>query len=111
MAIVAYTDAKAPQNLSPARIISPSHSGPGCFTHPEGVGPVTRNGRWTSQYGRCRRCGFPVRVSLRHTPDAAWIEELRRRLETSFQRTCRISERLRAGLKAYTVGRGLCSMQ
>jgi hypothetical protein len=52
-----------------------------------------------------------MRVSLRHTPDAAWIEELRRRLETSFQRTCRISERLRAGLKAYTVGRGLCSMQ
>ncbi len=84
--IVAYTDAKAPQHLDPAHIISPSYSWPCCFTHPEGVEPVTRNGRWAHQYRRCRRCGFTMHVSLRHIPDAAWIKELHRRLETSFQR-------------------------
>ncbi len=84
--IVEYTNAQAPQNAYPTRIISPSHAGPCCFTHMEEVGPVTREGRWAYQYRRCRRCGFTVRVILREVPDAAPIEELRQRLETSFQR-------------------------
>jgi hypothetical protein len=84
--IVEYTDAKAPRNLYPKRIISPSRSGPCCFTDMEEVGPVKRDGRWEYQYTRCRRCGFTVRVILREIPDAALIGELRRTLETSFQR-------------------------
>ncbi len=84
-----YTDAMAPRNAYPARIVSPSHSGPCCVTHMEDVGPVTRSVRWARQYRRCWRSGFTLRGSLHHTPEAAWIEELHRRLETSFQRNVR----------------------
>lgn len=84
--IVEYTDAKAPQNLSPKRIISPSHSKPCCFTDREEVGPVQQDGHWEYQYQRCRTCGFTLRMILREIPDAALIGELRRTLETAFQR-------------------------
>jgi len=84
--IVEYTDAKAPQNLYPKRIISPSHSKPCCFTDMEAVGPVQQDGHWEYQYRRCRTCGFTLRMILRDIPDAALIGELRRTLETAFQR-------------------------
>lgn len=84
--IVEYTDVKAPQNLYPRRIISPSHSKPCCFTEMEEVGRAQQGGRWEYQYKRCRKCGFTVRVILREIPDEALIDDLRRILENSFQR-------------------------
>ena len=84
--IVEYTDAKAPQNLYPERIISPSHSSPCCFDDMEEVGSAQRDGHWEYQYKRCRKCGFTVRMILREIPDEALIEDLRRTLENSFQR-------------------------
>ncbi len=87
--IIEYTDAKAPQNLYPERIISPSHSKPCCFTDMEEVGPVQQDGNWEYQYKRCRKCGFAVRVILRALPDEALIRDLRRTLKNSFQRNAR----------------------
>jgi len=84
--IVEYTDTKAPKNLYPERIISPTRSRPCCFTDMEEVGPVTRDSHWEYQYRRCRRCGFTVRVILREVPDAALLAELRQSLKTAFQR-------------------------
>jgi hypothetical protein len=84
--IVEYTDTKTPQNLYPKRIISPTRSGPCCFTDMEGVGPVKRDGLWEYQFRRCQRCGFTVRVVLREVPDAALIRDIRRSLEDAFQR-------------------------
>ena len=84
--IVEYTDAKAPRNLYPKRIVSPSHSGPCCFSDMEGVGPVQQDGHWEHQYKRCRTCGFAVRVVLQALPDETLVRDLRRILENSFQR-------------------------
>jgi hypothetical protein len=84
--ILEYTDAKAPQNLYPRRIISPSHSRPCCFTEMEEVGPVHQDGHWEYQYRRCQKCGFTVRAILRALPDETLIRDLRRTLETAFQR-------------------------
>ncbi len=84
--IVEYTDAKAPRNLYPKRIISPSHSRPCCFTDMEEVGAVQQDGHWEYQYKRCRKCGFAVRVILRALPDETLLRDLRRTLENSFQR-------------------------
>ena len=84
--IVEYTDAKAPQNLYPKRVISPSHSNPCCFTHMEDVGPVQQDGQWEYQYKRCPECGFTVRGILRALPDETLVRDLRRTLETAFQR-------------------------
>jgi len=84
--IVEYTDVKAPQNLYPKRIISPSHSKSCCFTEMEEIGRVQQDDRWEYQYKRCRQCGFTVRMILREIPDAALIRELRQTLENSFQR-------------------------
>jgi hypothetical protein len=47
--IVEYTDQKAPKNLYPARIISPVHSGPCCFSAMDALGPVRRDARY--EYG------------------------------------------------------------
>jgi len=84
--IVEYTDVKAPQNRYPTRIISPAHAKPCCFTDLAEVGPAQQDGRWESQYKRCRQCGFTVRMIVRELPDAPLIGELRRTLETAFQR-------------------------
>lgn len=84
--IVEYTDQKAPQNLYPERIISPSRSGPCCFTDMEEIGASQEEGRWVYQYKRCRKCGFAVRVILREIPDEALVTELREILATAFQR-------------------------
>ncbi len=84
--ILEYTDAKPPRNLYPKRIISPSRSKPCCFTQMEGVGPIQQDGLWEYQYKRCRSCGFTVRAILRPLPDTTLIRDLRRTLETAFQR-------------------------
>ena len=67
--IVEYADDKAPQNLYPYRIISPSRSGPCCFSDMEEIGGSRRDERWMYQYKRCRTCGFTVRVIVCGLPD------------------------------------------
>jgi hypothetical protein len=84
--IVEYTDQKEPQNLYPERIVSPSHSGPCCFSDMEEIGTSRQEVRWVYLYKRCRTCGFTVRVILHEVPDAVLLAELRRTLETAFQR-------------------------
>ncbi len=84
--IVEYTDRKTPSNQYPQRIISPSKSGPCCFTDMEEIGRTREEGRWEYQYKRCRKCGFTVRLILREIPDAALISELRKTLQNSFVR-------------------------
>lgn len=84
--IVEYTDQKAPQNLYPERIISPSRSGSCCFSDMEEIGTSQEEGRWVYQYNRCRKCGFAVRVILRELPDESLVAELRQILATAFQR-------------------------
>ena len=84
--IVEYTDQKRPKNLYPERIISPSRSGPCCFSDMEELGRSVQEGRWVFQYKRCRKCGFTVRVILREIPDAALAADLRRTLANSFVR-------------------------
>ncbi len=75
--IVEYTDAIPPRNQFPDRIISPSQSGPCCFTYMESLGTPQTGGRWISQYKRCRQCGFAVRVILQVLPDMDAINGLR----------------------------------
>ncbi len=84
--IVEYTDAKAPENLYPERIISPTRSGPCCFTDMAAVGPAQQDGHWEYQYRRCRNCGFTVRVILGELPDEGLLRDLRWTLQRSFQR-------------------------
>ena len=84
--IVEYADTKVPLNRYPHRIISPSHSGPCCFSDMEELGAAEQEGRWMVQYKRCRRCGFTVRVVLRQLLDAKLAAELRQILATAFQR-------------------------
>ena len=84
--IVEYNDRKEPQNMFPERIVSPTRSGPCCFSDMEQLGEPQEEGHWMYQYKRCRKCGFTVRVILREIPDQALIAELRGILATSFQR-------------------------
>ncbi len=76
--IVTYTDEQPPLNHFPERIISPTHSGPCCFSAMEDPGPVRRADRWEYAYRRCRTCGFTVRVIVRSLPDQAELANLRR---------------------------------
>jgi hypothetical protein len=84
--IVEYTDRKAPRNRYPQHIISPSRSGPCCFSDMEELGAAEQEGRWMVQYKRCRRCGFTVRLVLHELPDTRLAAELRQILATSFTR-------------------------
>jgi hypothetical protein len=84
--IVEYTDRKTPRNRYPRSIISPAHSGPCCFSSMEEMEGAAQEGRWLVQYKRCRRCGFTVRVPLRHLPDTKLVAELQQILATSFKR-------------------------
>jgi hypothetical protein len=84
--IVEYTDQKPAANRYPRRIISPSRSGPCCFSDMEELGTPQEDGRWVYQYRRCRQCGFAVRVILREIPDAALIASLREGLTHMFVR-------------------------
>jgi hypothetical protein len=85
--IVEYTDQKPSANRYPRRIISPSRSGPCCFSDMEELGTPQEDVRWVYQYRRCRRCGFAVRVILREIPDAALVASLREGLAHLFTRT------------------------
>ncbi len=84
--IVEYTDKKPPANRYPQRIISPSRSGPCCFTEMVEIGAVEREQHWEYAYKRCRKCGFAVRVIVRELPDEVLVKELQKILEVSFQR-------------------------
>ncbi len=84
--IVEYTDRKAPKNSFPRRIVSPSHSGPCCFSDMEELGAPEQDGRWIVQYKRCRQCGFTVRLVLRELPDEKLAAELRHLLAVAFTR-------------------------
>ena len=84
--IVEYTDRKRPTNRYPHRIVSPSRSGPCCFSDMEELGTPQEDARWVYQYRRCRRCGFAVRVILREIPDIALVANLRETLAHSFIR-------------------------
>jgi len=84
--IVEYTDQKPPANRYPRRIVSPSRSGPCCFSATEELGTPQEDARWVYQYRRCRQCGFAVRVILHEIPDAALIASLREGLTHSFMR-------------------------
>ena len=84
--IVEYTDQKSPANRYPRRIISPSRSGPCCFSDMEELGTPQEDARWVYQYRRCRQCGFAVRVILREIPDTTLVNSLREELAHSFVR-------------------------
>ncbi len=76
--IVMYTDDHPPLNRFPRRIVSPTRSGPCCFSAMEPVGAVLREGRWEYAYRRCRACGFTVRLIVRYAPDQAEIAKLQK---------------------------------
>ncbi len=84
--IVEYTDRKAAENRYPHRIISPSRSGPCCFSNMTEFGEEEREGRWIYRYRRCKHCGYTVRLIVRELPDTELIEDLRRVLATAFVR-------------------------
>ncbi len=74
--IVKYTDQRPPLNHFPLHIISPTRSGPCCFSAMDDLGTARREGRWEYAYRRCRTCGFTVRVILRYVPDQEEIAHL-----------------------------------
>ena len=84
--IVEYTDRKRPTNRYPHRIVSPSRSGPCCFSDMEELGTPREDARWLYRYRRCRQCGYTVRVILREIPDAFLVAGLRKTLAHSFMR-------------------------
>jgi hypothetical protein len=84
--IVEYTDSRPPQNCYPARIVSPTRSGPCCFSDMEPLGEAHRDGQWVYQYKRCRSCGYAVRLIVRQVPDEALLVELRKTLAVAFSR-------------------------
>ncbi len=84
--IVEYTDVKPPENRYPWRIVSPSRSGPCCFSEMQEIGEVQRDERWECVYKRCRRCGFTVQMILREIPAEALVASLRHELRRVFRR-------------------------
>ncbi len=84
--IVTYTDAKPPINRFPRRIISPTRSGPCCFSAMEDLGPVRHADRYEYAYRRCRTCGFTVRVIVRSLPDQVRIAKLQKLFATALSR-------------------------
>ncbi len=87
--IVTYTDTAPPRNQFPRRIISPTHSGPCCFSHMVNLGTVRRDERYEYVYRRCRTCGFTVRVIVRYLPDQALLANVRKRFATLLTRNIR----------------------
>jgi hypothetical protein len=84
--IVEYTDRKPPQNRYPKKIVSPTRSGPCCYSEMEEIGMPQETEQWEFRYKRCRKCGFTIRVILRQRPDAALAARLRETLAHAFQR-------------------------
>jgi hypothetical protein len=87
--IVEYTNRKPPENLYPWHIVSPSRSGPCCFSEMEDIGKARREERWEYVYKRCRHCGFTVQMILREVPNEALVARLRKELRHSFRRNAR----------------------
>lgn len=84
--IIEYTDDKPPANRYPVRILSPTRSGPCCFSDMRDVGGLHREGPWEFRYRRCTTCGFAVRFVTRVLPDQAFLERLRNDLKRCFVR-------------------------
>lgn len=84
--IIEYSNTKAPKNQFPKRIVSPTGSGPCCFSDMEPLGIPQAEGRWIFAYKRCKQCGFTVRSILRTLPNAELIASLQATLKTSFER-------------------------
>ena len=84
--IVTYTDDHPPLNDFPRRIISPSRSGPCCFSAMEDLGAIRREERWEYAYRRCRICGFTVREIVRFLPDQERIADLQKIFATTLSR-------------------------
>jgi len=84
--IVEYTDAAAPRNEYPQRIISPSHPRACCDTDMANLGLPERDRRWVYQYSRCRTCGFTVRRLVATLPDEAALANIRQVLARAFNR-------------------------
>jgi hypothetical protein len=84
--IVEYTDRKPSQNRYPKKIISPTRSGPCCYSEMEEIGVPQETEQWEFRYKRCRKCGFTIRVILRERPDVALAARLRETLARAFQR-------------------------
>jgi hypothetical protein len=83
--IVRYTDRQPALNTYPDRIVSPTRSGPCCFTDMETIGPLQREGQWVFRYRRCRHCGFTVRAILYMVPDPALIASVQAAFATLFR--------------------------
>ena len=83
--IVTYTDTAPPRNQFPRRFISPTRSGPCCFSSMQPVGEVRREERYEYAYRRCRTCGFTVRVIVRCLPDQARLADLRTLFATTMK--------------------------
>lgn len=77
--IVEYTDAKAPNNMYPHRIISPTKGSPCCARNMEQIGGIKREEQRTYFYRRCRVCGYTVRHFLSapppDRPSGSWEDE------------------------------------
>ncbi len=84
--IVTYTDEQPPLNKFPRRIVSPTRSGPCCFSAMEDLGAASREERWEYAYRRCRTCGFTVRVIVRPLPDQAQLANLRKVFASALSR-------------------------
>jgi hypothetical protein len=84
--IVTYTDEQPPRNQFPRRIISPTRSGPCCFSAMEDLGTVRREERYEYAYRRCRTCGFTVRVIVRYLPDQTGLAKLQKIFATALSR-------------------------
>ena len=84
--IVEYTDAKAPLNAYPDRIVSPIQAGPCCFTDMEKVGTPEGEERYRYQYRRCRQCGFTVRAIVEELPNREAVALARLTLGRMFNR-------------------------
>ncbi len=84
--LVTYTDAMPPQNQFPRRVISPTRSGPCCFTDMAALGKPRRNDRYEYEYRRCQTCGFTLRVIVRYLPDKARMTDLRKVFATTLTR-------------------------
>jgi hypothetical protein len=84
--IVEYTDAQPPLDRYPDRIVSPTRSGPCCFSDMVELGKAERDGNWEVGYRRCKTCGFTVRFVTRMLPDEELLKQLRRDLATALSR-------------------------
>ncbi len=80
--IVEYTDEKAPLNMYPKRIISPTRGKECCARNMEQIGGVRRDEQRSYFYRRCRVCGYTVRHFVSapppDRPGGTWEDEASR---------------------------------